>query len=105
MAAHNIIMAGRTNPNCPLCDGKFKKVRQRNRKTKKIEKFLCCFKCEISINKKDPWVGRWSTNAETIQHCPTCQTPMRYFCRSDKYFKLFCPICQIHIESFDDAGG
>ena len=79
-----IIRAG--VPYCPLCDKKMREII-----TSKGTFYVCAEAfCMVSINVKDPMVGKWRENEDTHPPCPLCGKPMRMFWRSDGCYKQQC---------------
>ena len=85
-----IIMAGGL-PECPLCYKKMREVL-----TRKGNFYICTeFECMISINAKDPAVGKWREAESRMPPCPKHGIPMRAFFRAlDGYKKLQCHKCR-----------
>lgn len=76
-------------PNCPLCDTKFIRVFVDR------QEYYICKRDMISINVKDPFVGRWKEidNKDEPLLCdnPKCRGRLKWFGRSDGYMKAICP--------------
>lgn len=92
----NIIIPG-TPPDCPLCNKKMKTVKQGD------QSYYTCFTDMVSINVTDPICGNWKGIMNEVIPCPVCNTAMKYFVRSDGWFKAKCPKegCGSSIDSGD----
>lgn len=86
----HIIIPGQP-PGCPLCSKSM------------VEAFLPngslvyrCYQDSISIDTRDPMIGRWNTEKPECVHCKSL---MNMFLRSDGYIKCHCPNCHAEVES------
>lgn len=79
------IIIGGAPPECPLCNKKMQKIIRGG------ITYWACFEDMVNINAADPILGNWEGILKESIPCPVCNTDMKYFVRSDGWFKAKCP--------------
>jgi hypothetical protein len=86
----NLIIKG--PPDCPLCLRRMREVIV----DRKQVMYVCTeAECMISINSRDPAVGKWDMSKDRMPPCPIHGVPLRVFFRMlDGFIKGQCPSCR-----------
>lgn len=92
---HAIHIAGKNNPECPLCKQPFSKMQGTDHGL--TRDFYVCKKDQVAILTTDPLVGHWNDHKDLESGLaipctnPKCREKMNLFCRSDGFMKAVCP--------------
>ncbi len=100
---------GENNPECPLCNKKFKRASHSDHGL--VKDFFYCPIDAVAIQADDPMVGHWNNrkdlDSEEEIPCPKCGSRMNLFCRTDGYMKAVCENkkCKAEVETHDMPDG
>lgn len=87
------IVDGKQPPICPLCDKRMEFMHVM------YDKYYTCHHCEVCVKTDDPYIKFWNEprGEEEEVPCQICGKTMRFFIRSDGFFKLYCPKCKVAV--------